>query len=99
MPRCATRAPPHDILPCSVRSPFLNCALLLLLLCAQIALPADVPSRGERLYLLHCSGCHGPKGDGGRGANLAVPKLSRAPDETALINVIRQGIPGTEMPW
>lgn len=53
---------------------------------------------GERLYMGACLYCHGPRGDGGRGANLAQPRLLRAPDDRALFNVIRSGIDGTEMP-
>ena len=45
-----------------------------------------------------CAGCHGPGGEGGRGAMLARPSLSRAPDDEALFHVIQRGIPGTEMP-
>jgi putative heme-binding domain-containing protein len=56
----------------------------------------DLP-RGEQLYLIHCASCHGPKGEGGRGPRLAIPKLARAPNEEVLVDVIRQGIPGTEM--
>jgi cytochrome c oxidase cbb3-type subunit 3 len=52
----------------------------------------------ETLFRLHCSPCHGPRGDGGRGANLAVPKLARAADDAALSSIITLGIPGTEMP-
>jgi putative heme-binding domain-containing protein len=52
----------------------------------------------EALFLTHCAPCHGPKGDGGRGANLAVRRLSHAPDDAALSAVIRDGIPGTQMP-
>lgn len=54
--------------------------------------------RGGRLFQGHCAFCHGPKGDGGKGANLARPRLVRAPDEKALFDVIRHGISGTEMP-
>ncbi len=53
---------------------------------------------GERLYRSYCAGCHGAKGEGGRGAMLAVERLTRAPDEESLVRVIAQGIPGTEMP-
>jgi putative heme-binding domain-containing protein len=42
--------------------------------------------------------CHGSKGEGGRGPSLAKPKLLHAPDDDALRNVIRFGIPGTGMP-
>src|SRR6266702_2120404 len=59
------------------------------------ALAAD---KGEVLFRAHCAPCHGPKGDGGRGSNLAVPRLLRAPDDAALSSVITLGIPGTQMP-
>src|SRR5688572_6268737 len=52
---------------------------------------------GERLYGVHCAGCHGPKGEGGRGTTLAKVKLARVSDEGSLIALIKQGIPGTEM--
>jgi putative heme-binding domain-containing protein len=55
---------------------------------------ADAPD----LFRAHCAPCHGPNGDGGRGANLALPKLVHAPDDDALSAVIRDGIPGTQMP-
>jgi len=54
--------------------------------------------RGERLFQTDCASCHGPRGEGGIGAPLAVPRLSRARDPAALIKLIRQGIEGTEMP-
>ena len=50
------------------------------------------------LFLAHCAPCHGPRGDGGRGSNLAVRRLPRAPDDAALSAIIRDGIPGTQMP-
>ena len=50
------------------------------------------------LFRAHCAPCHGLNGDGGRGANLAVAKLLHAPDDDALSAVIRDGIPGTQMP-
>jgi cytochrome c oxidase cbb3-type subunit III len=59
--------------------------------------PAD-SSLGERLYLNQCAMCHGHSGEGGRGPTLARPKLLHAPDDDALGNVIRRGIPGTGMP-
>ena len=45
-----------------------------------------------------CAPCHGPTGDGGRGANLARPKLPRATDDPALFRILSGGIEGTEMP-
>lgn len=75
----------------------------------QAQLPTEVPKRnpytsaadverGKRLFASNCAVCHGPEGAGGRGANLAQPTLRRAPDDSSLFFVIRQGIPGTEMP-
>lgn len=75
----------------------------ILLLAVVLFLPelkassADDLVRGERLYQIHCAGCHGAKGEGGRGSALAVSKLARADTEESLINVITLGIPGTEM--
>src|SRR5262245_8428291 len=58
---------------------------------------ADV-ARGKQLFLGHCAPCHGPEGDGGKGANLARRDLPRAADDRSLFKVIQRGIPGTEMP-
>lgn len=75
----------------------------ILLLAVVLFLPelkassADDLVQGERLYQIHCAGCHGAKGEGGRGSVLAVSKLARADTEESLINVITLGIPGTEM--
>lgn len=87
------------------------CGLLAvqLLLMWQVELPTEVAKQnpytsvadvqhGKRLFAANCAVCHGPDGSGGRGANLARPKLQRAPDDHALFMVIRQGVPGTEMP-
>jgi putative heme-binding domain-containing protein len=54
--------------------------------------------QGKRLFESQCGSCHGPLGNGGRGANLAQPQLRRATDDEALLNIIRRGIAGTEMP-
>jgi putative heme-binding domain-containing protein len=54
--------------------------------------------RGKQLFAGHCAPCHGPRGDGGKGANLARPTLPRAANDQALFQVIRDGIAGTEMP-
>jgi len=80
---------------CAPRWPGRGEACLALLLCSAAALGQN---RGEKLFQTYCAPCHGPKGDGGRGANLAVPKLSYASDDQALANIIRNGISGTEMP-
>ena len=54
--------------------------------------------QGKRLFESQCGSCHGPLGNGGKGANLAQPRLRRATDDQALLTIIRRGIPGTEMP-
>ncbi|MBL8176385.1 MAG: c-type cytochrome [Bryobacterales bacterium] len=59
--------------------------------------PADL-EQGGKLYRGSCGYCHGPQGDGGKGADLAKPKLERASSDEQLVNVIKNGIPGTEMP-
>jgi putative heme-binding domain-containing protein len=55
-------------------------------------------ANGEKLFQNHCALCHGLNGGGGRGPMLTQAKLSRAPDDTALLKVIEEGIRGTEMP-
>jgi cytochrome c oxidase cbb3-type subunit III len=62
-------------------------------------LPTDPASiaEGGKLYQFHCSFCHG-KGDDGMASNLVQAQLRRAPNDAALVNIIRNGIPGTDMP-
>lgn len=55
-------------------------------------------SQGERLYQEHCGICHGTHGYEGFGANLAVPRLPRAPDDQSLARLIKEGFEGTDMP-
>jgi cytochrome c oxidase cbb3-type subunit III len=55
-------------------------------------------AEGRRIFGTQCSYCHGPKGEGGQGAVLAVPRLAHAPDDISLFRVIRDGIAGTKMP-
>ena len=59
--------------------------------------PADLKN-AQQLFLGQCARCHGSKGEGGRGAVLAQPRLRHAPDDESLFLVIRDGIKGTEMP-
>ena len=59
--------------------------------------PADL-ARGKTIFLGHCAPCHGPEGNGGKGANLAQPVLPRGADDATLFMTIQDGIPGTEMP-
>jgi len=71
---------------------------LAVVLQARPALFSDDAAQGERLFKLHCAGCHGPKGEGGKGPNLAMSRLARSPAEEELIKVITDGIDGTQMP-
>lgn len=59
--------------------------------------PADLKN-GQQLFMAQCARCHGPKGEGGRGAVLTQLRLPHAPDDQSLFLVIRDGIKGTEMP-
>ncbi len=61
------------------------------------ATAADLKN-GQQLFMGQCARCHGSKGEGGRGAVLAQPRLRHAPDDESLFMVIRDGIKGTEMP-
>ena len=64
----------------------------------QPSLTSEDLQEGERLYLAQCGPCHGPRGEGGRGPALALPRLRRAPSDVSLYRLIRRGIRGTEMP-
>mgnify|MGYP001191041700 CR=1 FL=1 len=82
----------------------MNCPLLrqlfLFALCIPVAVSTQEAStqEGRLLFESQCGSCHGPLGNGGKGANLAQPQLRRATNDQALLNIIRRGIPGTEMP-
>jgi putative heme-binding domain-containing protein len=55
-------------------------------------------ARGKKLFVAHCALCHGIGGTGGRGPSLNQPDLRRAAESRALIQIIQNGIEGTEMP-
>jgi putative heme-binding domain-containing protein len=66
----------------------------------KVVLP-DTPedlARGKKLYLGGCTYCHGPTGDGGKGADLSRRELVRAKTDGDLARIIENGVPGTEMP-
>jgi putative heme-binding domain-containing protein len=52
---------------------------------------------GGKLYRGRCGHCHGQAGEGGRGAVL-TGTLRHGSSDAELFQVIRRGIPGTEMP-
>jgi putative heme-binding domain-containing protein len=74
-----------------------------LLFCALAAraqrLPQDFASidAGRQLYLGSCSGCHGATGEGSQGPSLLSGRVARMQPQ-ALMNTIKNGLPGTTMP-
>ena len=58
--------------------------------------PADI-EYGRRVYLEQCAACHGEDGAGVAGVDLRSGPLRRAALDRELIQVIRNGIPGTGM--
>lgn len=75
------------------------------LLAAFAATPARASAQsktdveqGKLLFNGMCVECHGAGGTGGDAPSLNRARLSHAPDEAALANVISNGIPNTAMP-
>ncbi len=58
--------------------------------------PADI-EYGRSVYLEQCAACHGEDGDAVAGVDLRGGRLRRAALDRELIQVIRNGIPGTGM--
>lgn len=52
---------------------------------------------GAKAYTTYCARCHGLDGTGGMGPPLARPRLRRAADDAAIIDILMNGIPGTAM--
>jgi putative heme-binding domain-containing protein len=61
------------------------------------ALPAEVAA-GKRIFDAQCAWCHGTGGSGGSGPNLQRVSLRHASSDASLVQIVRNGIPGTEMP-
>jgi putative heme-binding domain-containing protein len=53
---------------------------------------------GEQLYVIACSGCHGPGGEGGRGPNLVIGPAAQNKKPTQIYSAIKNGVPGGDMP-
>jgi putative heme-binding domain-containing protein len=53
---------------------------------------------GKKIFDAQCAWCHGAEGTGGTGPNLQRPTLRNAANDAALAQLVRIGIPGTEMP-
>ena len=59
---------------------------------------AESVEQGRGLFQIHCSYCHGARGEGGRGADLTNGQYRLGGSDASLYTSIREGIPGTEMP-
>jgi cytochrome c oxidase cbb3-type subunit 3 len=59
--------------------------------------PADI-ERGGQTFLSTCAVCHGADGDTIAGVNLASGTFRHATTDQELVDIIRNGIPGTAMP-
>jgi putative heme-binding domain-containing protein len=53
---------------------------------------------GQHIFDSQCAWCHGAGGTGGTGPDLRRSSLRHAATDDALVNIVRGGIPGTEMP-
>lgn len=58
----------------------------------------EAVAMGRELFELVCSGCHGITGEGGRGPNLVTAAGVQNASDQALFAVIKEGIPGSDMP-
>src|SRR5579863_7089287 len=61
------------------------------------ATPEDIAA-GAKTFHSHCAPCHGLRGEGGRGPNLAGGHFYRGASDDDLFRNISEGIAGTEMP-
>jgi putative heme-binding domain-containing protein len=59
--------------------------------------PEDVV-HGTRVFEIHCARCHGIDGVGGEGPNLMRENLRRSTEDDALLEIVDNGIAGTDMP-
>ncbi len=58
---------------------------------------ADIEN-GGRQYVNNCVYCHGPEGDQIAGVSLLQGKFKRAVSDDDIVQIIRNGVPGTGMP-
>ena len=55
-------------------------------------------AHGKLIFDIHCSRCHGLDGVGGEGPNLMRENLRRSTEDDALLEIVDNGIAGTDMP-
>lgn len=53
---------------------------------------------GRRVFDAQCAWCHGAQGTGGNGPDLHRTRLRHAANDEQLVQIVLNGIPGTEMP-
>ena len=53
---------------------------------------------GQQIFDAQCAWCHGAAGTGGTGPDLRRSTLRHATSDATLVQIVRNGIPGTEMP-
>jgi cytochrome c oxidase cbb3-type subunit 3 len=68
---------------------------LLVFLCS---ISVHAAPQGDKLYVTHCSSCHGMDGMGGVGVPLALPTFLNSVSDDFLKQTIRHGRPGRIMP-
>lgn len=59
--------------------------------------PAAIAA-GSKLFSNSCAGCHGPRGEGGRGPNLRNRGVWHSLEDQDLFQTIQKGVPGADMP-
>jgi cytochrome c oxidase cbb3-type subunit 3 len=69
-----------------------------LVLAAQNGPAAKDVEEGKRLFQEACSACHGQNGGGGHGPSLVDGRRVNGLDDAQLLQSIRKGVPGTDMP-
>jgi len=59
---------------------------------------ANDVAAGRRIFESQCAWCHGANGVGGTGPALQTATLRHAANDRSLVDIVRTGIPGTDMP-
>ena len=73
--------------------------MILLLITAFFAFTNPTPANngGEEIYRKYCAGCHGHQLQGSTASTLLKKNLDYGSDRNSIMNVIRKGIPMTQM--